>query len=180
VLLLALLLGYTYARYRHAKELELQHHYESSMQDSLTGLPNRRGAMVAIDALWREGDAHSHAALLVDIDNFKSINDTQGHSAGDEVLRSLAHALRDCVRPGDISARLGGDEFLIFARDCDQQGAELIAKRLLQAVRFSVSVGISVSRGSQGGFDLLYRQADKAMYRAKEEGRNRYEVFALA
>jgi len=187
VLLLALLLGFLYARYRHAEELELRHHYESSMQDALTGLPNRRGALSAINALWREGDAHSHAALLVDIDNFKAINDTHGHAAGDEALLSLAHALRDCVRPGDISARLGGDEFLIFGRDCDQHGAELIAKRLLQAVRanpaaarFSVSVGISVSRGSQGGFDLLYRQADKAMYRAKEEGRNRYEVFALA
>jgi diguanylate cyclase (GGDEF)-like protein len=187
VVLLSLLLGYGYARYRHAQEVELKHHYESSIQDSLTGLPNRRGALVAIDGLWSEGGAHSHAALLVDIDNFKAINDTYGHAGGDEVLKRLSHALRGCLRPGDITARLGGDEFLIFARDCDRRGAELIASRLLSAVRgnsapvaFSVSVGISVSDSTlHGGFDLLYRQADKALYRAKGEGRDRYEVFAL-
>jgi diguanylate cyclase (GGDEF)-like protein len=187
VLLLSLLLGYLYARYRHAQEVELRQHYESSIQDALTGLPNRRGALVAIDALWSEGGANSHAALLVDIDNFKAINDTHGHTGGDEVLKRLAQALRGCLRPGDITARLGGDEFLIFARDCDRRGAELIATRLLTAVRsagapfpFSVSVGISVSDGVlHGGFDLLYRQADKALYRAKGEGRDRYEVFAM-
>jgi len=188
VLLLSLVLGYVYARYRHAQEIESQRHYQSSIQDALTGLPNRRGAMAAIDALWQEGGTHAHAALLIDIDNFKAINDTHGHAGGDEVLRQLALALRGCLRPGDITARLGGDEFLIFARDCDQQGAELIATRLLAAVRqaatpvrFSVSVGISVSAGPlHGGFDLLYHQADKALYMAKGEGRDRFEMFAPA
>jgi diguanylate cyclase (GGDEF)-like protein len=188
VLLLSLVLGYGYARYRHAQEVETQRHYQSSIQDALTGLPNRRGAMVAIEALWQEGGTHTHAALLIDIDNFKSINDTHGHAGGDEVLKRLAQALRGCLRPGDITARLGGDEFLIFARDCDRHGAELIATRLLAAVRqhtmpvpFSVSVGISVTAGLlHGGFDLLYRQADKALYQAKDEGRDRFEVFAPA
>lgn len=188
VLLLSLVLGYGYARYRHAQEVESRRHYQSSIQDALTGLPNRRGAMAAIDALWREGGTHAHAALLIDIDNFKAINDTHGHAGGDEVLRRLAQALRGCLRPGDITARLGGDEFLIFARDCDRHGAELIATRLLAAVRaattpvpFSVSVGISVATGPlHGGFDLLYRQADKALYQAKDEGRDRFEVFAPA
>jgi diguanylate cyclase (GGDEF)-like protein len=188
VLLLSLVLGYVYARYRHAQEVQSQRHYESSIQDALTGLPNRRGAMVAIEALWQEGGIHTHAALLIDIDNFKAINDTHGHAGGDEVLRRLAQALHGCLRPGDITARLGGDEFLIFARDCDQHGAELIATRLLAAVRqattpvpFSVSVGISVTAGPlHGGFDLLYRQADKALYQAKHAGRDRFEVFAPA
>ncbi len=188
VLLLALLLGYLYARYRHAQEVELRQHYESSIHDALTGLPNRRGALAAIDTLWKEAGASSHAALLVDIDNFKVINDTQGHAGGDEVLQRLAQALRGCLRPGDITARLGGDEFLVFARSCDQHNAELIATRLLSAVRatdvpipFTVSVGISVGAGGlQDGFNQLYRQADKALYRAKAAGRDRYEVFALA
>lgn len=188
VLLLSLVLGYGYARYRHVQEVELRRHYQTSIQDALTGLPNRRGAMAAIEALWREGGAHVHAALLIDIDNFKSINDTHGHAVGDEVLRRLAQALQGCLRPGDVTARLGGDEFLIFARDCDRNGAELVAMRLLAAVRaattpvpFSVSVGISVAANPlHGGFDLLYRQADKALYRAKDEGRNRFEVFAPA
>jgi diguanylate cyclase (GGDEF)-like protein len=187
-LLLSLLLGYGYARYRNAQQVEMRQHYESSMQDVLTGLPNRRGALAAIDMLWRHGDGHSHAALLVDIDNFKAINDTHGHAAGDEALRALARALSGCLRPGDIAARLGGDEFLVFARDCDRRGAELIAARLLDSVRapsssvpFSVSVGISVTGDVRhDGFDLLYREADKALYRAKNQGRDRYEVFATA
>jgi diguanylate cyclase (GGDEF)-like protein len=188
VLALSLALGYGYARYRNTQQIEMQQHYESSMQDVLTGLPNRRGALAAIEMLWRQDDGHSHAALLVDIDNFKAINDTHGHAAGDEALKGLARALSGCLRPGDIAARLGGDEFLVFARDCDRRGAELIAARLLEAVRgpgsavpFSVSVGISVTRGSRhDGFDLLYREADKALYRAKNEGRDRYSVFAMA
>jgi diguanylate cyclase (GGDEF)-like protein len=158
------------------------------MQDALTGLPNRRGAMAAIDAVWQEAGTSSHAALLVDIDNFKSINDGGGHATGDEVIRVLADQLRACLRPGDVAARLGGDEFLIFARDCDLQEAEAIASRLVSAVRgarhaavqFTVSVGISVSGTAEGGFDRLYRQADSALYRAKGEGRNRYAIFRTA
>ena len=187
VSLLSLLLGYLYARYRHAGEMEMQRHYETSVQDSLTGLPNRRGALASIQAQWREEGVHSHAALLVDIDNFKLINDTHGHVAGDQVLEALATAMTRVLRPGDIAARLGGDEFLIFARDCDRASAERLAIRLLEAVHevreplpFGVSVGISITEGLQGGFDLLYRQADTALYRAKGAGRGRYELHTHA
>jgi diguanylate cyclase (GGDEF)-like protein len=187
VLLLAVVLGYLYARYRYAGEMELQRHYETSMQDSLTSLPNRRGALRIIQARWREEGVHSHAVLLVDIDNFKTINDTHGHVAGDQVLEALAAAMTRVLRPGDVAARLGGDEFLIFARNCDRARAEDVAAQLIEAVRavdvplpFSVSVGISITAGLQGGFDLLYRQADTALYQAKGAGRDRYEVFAPA
>ncbi len=183
-LLLSVLLGYLYARRQHAQQAEVRRHYHSSMQDPLTGLPNRRGAMAAINPLWTSPDVHSHAALLVDIDHFKQINDTHGHRSGDDVLRALASALRGSVRPGDITARLGGDEFLIFARDCDRQGAEQIAARLLAAVRavesptrFTVSVGLGIATNMQGGFDLLYRHADTALYRAKGSGRDRFATF---
>jgi diguanylate cyclase (GGDEF)-like protein len=187
-LVLALLLGYVFARYRFSQDAELQQHFESSMQDALTGLPNRRGALAAIDAVWSRAHDQSHAVLLVDIDNFKTINDSRGHATGDEVIRSLASALRACLRPGDVAARLGGDEFMIFARNCDLRGAEQIAAQLLAAVRhatdapmrFGVSVGISVTATADGGFDELYRQADAALYRSKNEGRNRYSVFLLA
>src|SRR5688572_3987853 len=133
--LLSLLLGYVYARRQYAQQAEVRRHYRSSMQDPLTGLPNRRGAMSAVQQLWAAPDAQSHATLVVDIDHFKQINDTHGHKAGDDVLRALGRALRSSVRPGDITARLGGDEFLIFARDCSQKDAEQIALRLLAAVR---------------------------------------------
>lgn len=185
-LLLSLMLGYMYARYRYSQQVEMRLHYESAMQDSLTSLPNRRGALAAIQAGWSDANVHSHAALLVDIDNFKSINDTSGHATGDEVIRCLARALKSCLRPGDIAARLGGDEFLIFARDCDQAAAEQIARQLLAAVRettgapvrFRVSIGISVVTAEKGSFDLLYHQADTALYRAKDAGRDSYAVYA--
>lgn len=182
-LLLALLLGYLYAFRQYAQQAELTRHYRSSMQDPLTGLRNRRGALSAIHALWDAPDATSHAALLVDIDHFKQINDTHGHRVGDDVLKALAAALRNSMRPGDVTARLGGDEFVIFARGCDREAAEHVAERLLDAVRnarspvpFSVSVGVGITSGLQGGFDLLYRQTDSALYRAKNEGRDRYSV----
>lgn len=185
-LILSLVLGYLYAWRRYAQQAELRHHYRGSMQDPLTGLRNRRGAMAAVAELWNAPEASSHAVLLVDIDNFKHINDNRGHQAGDAVLRALAGALRRSVRPGDITSRLGGDEFLIFARDCDQHGAELIANRLLAearksegAARFTISVGFAVSEGLQGGFDLLYRHADVALYRAKGAGRDRYAMYTV-
>lgn len=186
-LLLSVLLGYLHARRQHAQQAEVRRHYHSSMQDPLTGLPNRRGAMSAINELWSTPEVHSHAALLVDVDHFKLINDTHGHKTGDDVLRALALALTSSVRPGDITARLGGDEFLIFARDCDQHGAEQIAARLLAAVRavesptrFTVSVGLGIATNLQGGFDLLYRHADSALYRAKGSGRNRFSSYEEA
>jgi diguanylate cyclase (GGDEF)-like protein len=184
-LLLSLLLGYAYAQRDYVHRIELDRHYQRSMRDPLTGLPNRRGAMAAINDAW-EGwaDPATHAAvMLVDVDNFKGINDSRGHQVGDDVLRALARALRSTVRPGDITARLGGDEFLIFAHDCDRAGAAQMAQRLLAAVRaarapvpFTVSVGCAITTGPAGGFDLLCRQADAALYKAKNGGRDGFAI----
>jgi diguanylate cyclase (GGDEF)-like protein len=183
-LLLALLLGYVYSRYRFRQQAEMQQHYEYSIQDSLTGLLNRRGALAAIRAAWKSGEASTHAALLVDIDHFKAINDALGHAAGDQAILALTAALRSVMRQEDIAARLGGDEFLLFARNCDQACAERIAAALLAAVagsslaprRFSVSIGVSVVVAAESVFDQLYHDADSALYRAKSEGRNRFAV----
>jgi diguanylate cyclase (GGDEF)-like protein len=185
---LALLLGYLYARYRHGRIVQFQQYKRFSMQDMLTDLPNRRGAMAAIDATWAEHSLATHSALLVDIDDFKSINDSAGHGAGDLIIKSLATALRGSLRQGDIAARLGGDEFLIFARACDQSGSERIATSLLTSVRnatdtpipYTVSIGISVTKTLEGGFDHLYHEADLALYEAKRTGRNRYMVHGAA
>jgi diguanylate cyclase (GGDEF)-like protein len=189
-LLLSLLLGYFYARYDFDQHAELQRHLESSMNDSLTGLLNRRGADAAILAATSGRGAadvqRSHAALLVDIDHFKSINDTHGHAKGDAVITRLANALRAGLRPGDVAARLGGDEFLIFVPDCDLARAEHIAGRLLDKVReearsdgapFEVSVGVAVAKAAEGDFDVLYHRADLALYQAKNAGKNRYAVY---
>jgi len=183
-MLLSVLLGYLFARRQVEQQAELHHHYRSSIQDSLTGLRNRRGALQAIEEAWSAEPEASHAALLVDVDNFKRINDAHGHHVGDAVLQALARALEECARPGDVTARLGGDEFLLFARGSDHAGAEEIARALLAAVRgaeapvtFTVSVGFGAAIAVPGGFDVLYRQADAALYRAKNGGRNRYAVI---
>ncbi|MCB1630607.1 MAG: GGDEF domain-containing protein [Pseudomonadales bacterium] len=188
-LLLSLVLGWVYARHHFLQQAELRRHYESSMNDSLSGLLNRRGADTAIRSVMEGGaTGHDrfHAALLVDIDHFKQINDTYGHAKGDSVIARLAEVLRMPLHAGAVPVRLGGDEFLLFVPDCDQDAAKRIASRLLDEVRattasgaapFEVSVGVAVVQAGEGGFDLLYRRADSALYEAKSGGKNRYAIF---
>lgn len=190
-LLLSLMLGYIYARHHFDQQEEVRRHRESSMNDSLTGLLNRRGAEAAIQAATSEdGNAANakrcHAALLVDIDHFKSINDTHGHAEGDAVITRLANALRMGLDAVDVPARIGGDEFLIFLPDCDSTRAEQVAERLLENVRreggaagvpFAVSIGVGTALANEGNFDLLYHRADVALYEAKRAGKNRHALY---
>jgi diguanylate cyclase (GGDEF)-like protein len=159
------------------------------MHDELTALFNRRGAIDAVATALARRKATTHATLLVDIDHFKTINDTYGHAAGDNVIARLAAAINRCIRSGDICARLGGDEFMIFAPDCDLDGAREIAERLLTLVRadrgtddvtFTVSIGISVEKHLNADFDAMYRRADTALYQAKADGKNRFAVCVNA
>jgi diguanylate cyclase (GGDEF)-like protein len=188
-LLLALVLGFFAARYQYDLYDQMQRHYQSSMHDELTALFNRRGALAAVATALARRKATSHATLLVDIDNFKSINDTYGHAAGDSVIARLAASINRCIRAGDICARLGGDEFMIFAPECDLDGAREIAERLLNNVRtdrgadsatYTISVGISVEKHLNADFDAMYRRADTALYQAKSDGKNRFAVCVNA
>jgi len=183
--IVALVLGYWVARYQYALYDQVQTHYHSSMRDELTALLNRRGALAAVGKVLTDRAATTHAVLLVDIDNFKSINDTYGHAVGDQVIARLAQSINHCIRGADISARLGGDEFMIFAPDCDLEGAQEIADRLLafvrdsrapQEIEYTVSVGITVDAQRNADFDTMYRRADTALYQAKSAGKNRYVV----
>jgi diguanylate cyclase (GGDEF)-like protein len=188
-LLTALVLGYLVARYQYDLYDQIQRHYQSSMHDELTALFNRRGALAAVATALARRKATTHATLLVDIDEFKAINDTFGHAAGDSVIGRLAACINQCIRGGDICARLGGDEFMIFAPDCDLDGARDIAERLLTQVRtnrgnddatFTVSIGISVEKHLNADFDAMYRRADTALYQAKSDGKNRFAVCVNA
>jgi len=185
-LLVSIVIGYIVARYHFDLNNQLQEHYRTSIRDGLTGLLNRRGALDAIGRALARRTA-SYATLLVDIDDLKAINDTQGHARGDAVIAALASVISESIREGDDCARLGGDEFMIFAPDCDVHGAAEIARRILTAaaaprdslggVGFSVSIGIAVQDHSGAGFDRMYRDADAALYHAKSGGKHRYSVF---
>jgi diguanylate cyclase (GGDEF)-like protein len=159
--------------------------------DALTGLPNRTLIVDRLEQMLLRA-RHSKApvaALFIDLDNFKSINDTLGHGVGDELLRAVAARLDGVVRDVDALGRLGGDEFVVVAGDMSlMAGPELVAERLLDALKepfrlgdektqvmVSASVGIATGDRSSAG-DLL-RDADIAMYRAKWGGRNRYVLF---
>jgi diguanylate cyclase (GGDEF)-like protein len=159
---------------------------QSALRDALTGLHNR----AAMDeALRREFHlARRNRSVLslavLDIDHFKSINDTYGHAAGDEVLKAVARTIADSIRATDILARYGGEEFCLLLSNTDRAGAAIIAERVREAVakavcqvkgaaiHFTLSVGVA-TLGPQGDEQTLFEQADAALYGAKHAGRNR-------
>lgn len=166
----------------------------SAFHDGLTGLANRALLLDRLSHAIAQSQRHPsrpYAVLFLDIDRFKTINDSLGHQFGDALLRTVAERLDACVRPSDTLARLGGDEFVVLAHELGVGQAEALAERMLEAVRAPVSVmghevvpsaSIGVAPGGPGyvdGLDLL-RDADTAMYRAKQDGRGRVRVFTEA
>jgi diguanylate cyclase (GGDEF)-like protein len=160
--------------------------YESSTRDGLTGLHNRIGAIDGVKRLLARR-AKSYAALLIDIDGLKIINDTRGHATGDAVIALTAEAIRESIREGDECARLGGDEFFVFAADCDTDQAMAIAKRVIDKLSrptmpmagatASASIGVVVLDGRDAEFSRMYRDADHALYQARYEGKSRIGLF---
>ena len=159
--------------------------------DTLTGLPNRTLIIDRVEQMLVRSRRNQTpvAALFVDLDNFKSINDTLGHGAGDELLRAVAARLDGIVRATDALGRLGGDEFVVIAEELSlAAGPEVIAERLLEALkepfklseqetRLTVTASIGIAMGERASAEDLLRDADIAMYQAKWDGRNRYVVF---
>jgi len=172
---------------RKALEAQLTH---QAFHDPLTGLVNRAAFSDRVEqALMRvERKGTTLAALFLDLDNFKTINDRLGHAAGDQVLVMVADRLRECLRATDAAARLGGDEFAILLEDvADTTNVVQVAERLLASLRqpfvlngqelfIGVSIGIAWSHMGQSATDLL-RHADMAMYTVKHTGKGRYAVF---
>ncbi|MEA2421681.1 MAG: hypothetical protein QOF55_780, partial [Thermoleophilaceae bacterium] len=170
------------------ESLQEQLHHQA-YHDPLTDLPNR--ALFMERVRHELGRAHGQVAVLfVDVDDFKTVNDSLGHGVGDALLISIAERLRSCVRPGDVVARLGGDEFAVMLPDvADPVGqGRTIASRILagfelpvdagpELVSVHLSVGIAASFQSGGDSDELIRNADVAMYQAKSKGKGRFEVF---
>lgn len=170
---------------------------EYALHDELTGLPNRRLLLERCEHAFARarsgrGDNTSVAALFVDLDGFKAINDGAGHDAGDQVLIDVANDLKSMLRPADTVARIGGDEFIVLLEQDDGlEHLRTVAGRITAIIRrqvttdtdslaLSASVGIArvdLAHEPDVSPDQLLRRADAAMYRAKERGRDQYDVF---
>ena len=173
--------------------------------DSLTGLANRRRFMEQLERAQEHARSNGHAMALLymDLDQFKRINDTLGHTAGDELLRAVGDVLVDKVRPTDVVlcgrpdgeseiSRLGGDEFaVLLTKISSKEDAGLVAGRILAALATSIpvegheivttaSIGIAVYPDHGEDVETLVKHADRAMYHAKERGRNNFQYFTKA
>lgn len=158
-----------------------------STKDPLTLVNNRRGFFETVNkelVTIRQFDL-DYAVLMIDIDNFKSINDRYGHLVGDEVLKSVTQQILGLIREKDIFGRFGGEEFFVFLMDLSPESAFLLAENLRQKIasffhtidgfqiRVTISIGITSSRGAQHTLDKLFTKADQAVYAAKNLGRNK-------
>jgi diguanylate cyclase (GGDEF)-like protein len=174
----------------HAERLERIAHY-----DVLTDIPNR--ALLADRMRQAIAQTSRTQGLLaicyLDLDGFKSVNDSLGHAAGDRVLVEMANRLTSCLRGGDTVARLGGDEFaLLLLGLTHREECALALQRILDmldrpveaaaghSVSISASIGVTLFPADDGDADSLLRHADHAMYLAKQRGKNRYEFFDAA
>jgi diguanylate cyclase (GGDEF)-like protein len=192
-------------RKKAAEALELAqlklHHI--AFHDSLTGLPNRVSFREKLDAAIGRCPVSTCAVgvLFVDLDNFKLINDSFGHSAGDELLCAIARRLQGAMRAGDVVARQGGDEFLVLVADVQppqlpadpeyaRKAVEVVAKKIRRTLRapfvvsgveifVSASIGVSLYPGDAPDSETLLKHADAAMYRAKEVGRDCHALYAV-
>ena len=170
-------------------EAKLQH---DAMHDVLTGLPNRALFLDRLNLTLTRRLRHPDngcGVLYLDLDNFKGVNDSLGHAAGDVLLMAIAGRLRSSLRPQDSAARLGGDEFAVLVENIvTAYDLEVVAGRILHemerpfdifghTVHAGASIGAAMAGPEHTSSDLLLRDADFAMYRAKQAGRGRYEIF---
>ena len=172
------------------RKLNRQLSYQAS-HDVLTGLYNRHKFEEQLELALLNVDAEDrhHALCYIDLDQFKIVNDTCGHVAGDELLRQLGEILKSCIREGDILARLGGDEFGLMLQNCSLRKAAEVANKLRQSVKdfrfiwedktFEIGASVGVAGINRGNMDMstILASADMACYAAKDMGRNRVHVY---
>lgn len=163
---------------------------EMAGKDPLTDLPNRRALPQVAAVLRRSPPNRPVAVAMVDIDLFKSVNDTFGHGMGDALLRHVADVMRRCLGPSDTVVRFGGDEFVLVLPDADAEAGEAAVAALCRAVavspiwyegqtvRLTASAGVAAGRARDFDLDGLIRDADRACYRAKAAGRDRVMLAA--
>ena len=175
-------------------DLEMNQLRHQATRDPLTGLPNRRAMLDALAqaTCGPQADGHQHVFFLLDLNEFKRVNDQHGHAVGDRVLEVIVERFRSATRANDILARLGGDEFALLSHDVDRAGATAIGHRFIACVHskfwveghahdVGVSIGATVTPDDGVTAQEILRNADLAMYRAKKADRSAlvfYEVGA--
>ncbi len=176
-----------------AKERTEHRHKTAALIDPLTGIANRRAFLQDGEAQLKRqsADPRPTAVMLLDLDNFKSINDRFGHAVGDRALQIFAQAAASCMRRLDLFGRLGGEEFAAILFDTTHERALAIGEQIRTSfadatrdvdgrpVAATVSIGIVISQDAVPDLAALLAQADHALYRAKDNGRNRVEVASL-
>lgn len=150
--------------------------------DPLTGLLNRRELDNRASRLLFQAQRNksSVAVMIIDIDDFKKINDTYGHAFGDDVLKHLGKSLLKSHRKHDVVARYGGEEFVLVLPDTDDANALNVAEKIrcdietteINGINITVSIGLSINKDNKNEFDVLFKEADSALYKAKKNGRN--------
>jgi two-component system cell cycle response regulator len=174
----------------------VQSSMEMAVMDQLTGLHNRRFMDTRMGVMFNESAmrARSLALLVLDVDRFKSVNDSWGHDAGDEVLREFADRVRACTRGIDLVARMGGEEIVVVLPDTTLDAAQAVAERIRERVGaesfaihngsrtipVTVSIGVASRRAGDASPAEMMKRADEALYRAKADGRNRVIVANAA
>lgn len=171
---------------RRTVELESLHFYEQATHDPLTGLYNRNYLGDALQRLCSGDDRPGGspvALLMIDLDDFKQVNDIWGHQTGDKVLAAAAAAILRAIRPDDVAVRFGGEEFVVLLADIDLHAVQAIAKRIRASIAQSgdgipaVTASVGVALRSPGEpCDSLVGRADQAVYSAKADGRDRVAV----
>jgi two-component system cell cycle response regulator len=176
-------------RYNDRLRDNVQQSIEAAITDGLTGLHNRRYMETHLGSLVEQAASRGKplTALVLDIDHFKSVNDTHGHDAGDDVLREFATRIKKSIRGIDLACRLGGEEFVIIMPETDMAVATIVAERLRRRIAsepfaiangakhldVTISIGIATLDGADDNAATILKRADQALYRAKRDGRNR-------
>lgn len=177
--------------YRQNIDSEKRHELlmtEKMQRDSLSGLYNKAAAQELARALLINNPDHFYAFFILDIDNFKTVNDTCGHAVGDQVIADFAKKIKKQFREEDIVGRIGGDEFAVFVPIPSKEWAQMKAKMLSKVLCYefsdgqkscfiSASIGVAVSPEDGTNFEALYQNADTALYQTKENGKNGYTLY---
>lgn len=178
--------------YRENIDEEVRHErylFEQMQRDAITGLYNKAATQEHIRAMLAQNPSGRFAFFILDIDNFKRVNDRLGHVMGDAVLCEFSHTIQAQFRDGDVVGRIGGDEFAVLLPISGREDAEKRAKSLAAALdrevqhggclcRITASIGVSLFPESGRDFETLYRNADTALYQTKERGKNGYTFYS--